>query len=137
MRRIFISLLAAITLLTFTACGQTAILISHTKQDKKWTLEEIPKPDGLEAVDEDGTLVYSSDKMTYEALIVYQSTLTKEGFSLDFRTLSPELYDAVAKSGKAVVELRFESDDWDITNVSKAPDGARSVGKFRAEIELK
>ena len=137
MRRIFISLLAAVTLLTFTACGQTAILISHTKQDKKWTLEEIPKPGGLEAVDEDGTLVYSSDEMTYEALIVYQSTLTKEGFSLDFRTLSPELYDAGAKSGKAIVELRFEPDGWDVTNVSKAPDGASSIGKFRAEIALK
>ena len=46
MRRIFISLLAAVTLFTFTACGQTAILISRTKQDKKWTLGEIPKPDG-------------------------------------------------------------------------------------------
>ena len=134
MRRIFISLLAAVTLLTFTACGQTAILISHTKQDKKWTLEEIPKPGGLEAVDEDG---YSSDEMTYEALIVYQSTLTKEGFSLDFRTLSPELYDAEANSGKAIVELRFEPDGWDVTNVSKAPDGASSIGKFRAEIALK
>ena len=137
MRRIFISLLAAVTLLTFTACGQTAILISHTKQDKKWTLEEIPKPGELEAVDEDGTLVYSSDEMTYEALIVYQSTLTKEGFGLDFRTLSPELYDAEAKSGKAIVELRFEPDGWDVTNVSKAPDGASSIGKFRAEIALK
>lgn len=137
MRRIFISLLAAVTLLTFTACGQTAILISHTKQDKKWTLEEIPKPGGLEAVDEDGTLVYSSDEMTYEALIVYQSTLTKEGFSLDFRTLSPELYDAEANSGKAIVELRFEPDGWDVTNISKAPDGASSIGKFRAEIALK
>ena len=137
MRRIFISLLAAVTLFTFTACGQIAILISHTKQDKKWTLEEIPKPGGLEAVDEDGTLVYSSDEMTYEALIVYQSTLTKEGFSLDFRTLSPELYDAEAKSGKAIVELRFEPDGWDVTNVSNAPDGASSIGKFRAEIALK
>ena len=137
MRRTIIAAFVLFALTAFTACGQTAILISRTKQDKKWTLEEIPKPDGLEAVDEDGTLVYSLDEMTYEALIVYQSTLTKEGFSLDFRTLSPELYDAVAKSGKAVVELRFESDDWDITNVSKAPDGARSVGKFRAEFELK
>ena len=137
MRRIFISLLTAVTLLAFTACGQTAILISSTKRDKKWTLEEIPKPDGLEAVDEDGTLVYSSDEMTYEALIVYQSTLTKEGFSLDFRTLSSELYDAEAKSGKAVVELSFEPDGWDVTNVSKAPDGARSIGKFRAEIAIK
>ena len=72
MRRIFISLLAAVTLFTFTACGQTAILISRTKQDKKWTLGEIPKPDG-----------------------------------------------------------------WDVTNVSKAPDGACSVGRFRAEIALK
>lgn len=137
MRRTFISALLIFALLAFTACGQTAILISHTKQDKKWTLEEIPKPDGLEAVDEDGTLVYSSDKMTYEALIVYQSTLTKEGFSLDFRTLSSELYDAEAKSGKAVVELKFEPDGWDVTNVSKAPDGARSIGRFRAEIALK
>ena len=137
MRRTIIAAFVLFALTAFTACGQTAIHLTRTKQDKKWTLEEIPKPDGLEAVDEDGTLVYSLDEMTYEALIVYQSTLTKEGFSLDFRTLSPELYDAVAKSGKAVVELRFESDDWDITNVSKAPDGARSVGKFRAEFELK
>ena len=137
MRRTIIAALVLFALTAFTACGQTAILISSTKRDKKWTLEEIPKPDGLEAVDEDGTLVYSSDEMTYEALIVYQSTLTKEGFSLDFRTLSSELYDAEAKSGKAVVELSFEPDGWDVTNVSKAPDGARSIGKFRAEIAIK
>lgn len=137
MRRTIIAAFVLFALTVFTACGQTAILISHTKQDKKWTLEEIPKPDGLEAVDEDGPLVYSSDEMTYEALIVYQSTLTKEGFSLDFRTLSPELYNAEANSGKAIVELRFEPDGWDVTNVSKAPDGASSIGKFRAEIALK